>query len=271
MNKNRSEEPDFLYLDQDFLESRAGRPLRILSEHLGPQSRFDKYRIHDTIVFMGSARILSRQAAETGLQEAKMNGDGIKKADMACKMSSYYEETRQLAKKITNWSKTLDNTLCRFVVCTGGGPGLMEAANRGASEADGINVGLNIGLPHEQLGNPYVTRSLSLQFNYFFMRKFWFLYPAKALVIFPGGFGTLDELFEALTLVQTGKLGKHLPIVLYGSKFWDEVVNFKKLVEYGVIDQSDLNLFHISNSVDDAFLWLTGELQKRIPKSKKKS
>ncbi|GAB6051534.1 LOG family protein [Magnetospira thiophila] len=260
----QDDRPELYYLDDEFLESRDARPLRILSEHLGPQSRFEKYHITDTIVFMGSARTLPRETAETQLAAARANGspEALERAEMDLRMSRYYEEARQLAFRITNWSKTLDRPRRRFVVCTGGGPGIMEAANRGASEAKGLNVGLNIKLPHEQGGNPYTTHHLSLQFNYFFMRKFWFMYLAKALVIFPGGFGTLDELFETLTLVQTEKLNKPLPIVLYGTAFWDEVVDLEAMARYGTIDLKDLKLMHRSDTVDDAFEYLVKQLTR---------
>ncbi len=249
-----------IYLDEVFLESRDGRPLRILAEHLGPQARFEKLGITDTVVFMGSARIVSREAAAARLAEARAGQGDLKSAEAAFEMSRYYEAARQLAFKVTEWSKTLDHPRRRFVVCTGGGPGIMEAANRGASEARGLNVGLNIALPNEQSGNPYITRNLSIHFNYFFMRKFWFIYLAKALVMFPGGFGTMDELFEALTLVQTGRLQKPLPIVLFGGAFWDRVMDLAGMAEAGTIDLRDLDLLYRTDDVDDAFEFLTGEL-----------
>ncbi|HRK95669.1 MAG TPA: TIGR00730 family Rossman fold protein, partial [Rhodospirillales bacterium] len=176
------------------------------------------------------------------------------------RMARYYEDCRELARRLTEWSKGLEEKSRRFVVCTGGGPGIMEAANRGASEAKGLNIGLSISIPNEQCGNAYVTRNLGFEFHYFFMRKFWFVYLAKALVAFPGGFGTLDEVFEVLTLVQTGKLRKRLPIVLYGTAFWDAVLNLDALVEFGTISAKDLALFHRADSVDDAFAFITREL-----------
>ncbi|CCQ74866.1 LOG family protein [Magnetospira sp. QH-2] len=256
--------PELSYLDDSFLESRDGRPLRILAEHLGPQTRFEKHHITDTIVFMGSARTLPRVKAEKRLQKAldKDKKDKIKQAEIDLEMSRYYEDARELAYRMTEWSKKLDHSHKRFVVCTGGGPGIMEAANRGASEAKGLNVGLNIKLPHEQGGNPYTTHHLSFQFNYFFMRKFWFMYLAKALVIFPGGFGTLDELFETLTLVQTQKLTKPLPIVLYGSEFWNQVMNLEAMARWGTIDPADLKLMQRCDSVDDAFDYLVDQLNQ---------
>ncbi len=193
------------YQNPGFLSSKDARALRILSEYLEPKARFDHYRVDDTIVFMGSARIKSPEAAEEMLRKAKAGKDR-ERAEMALKMSAYYEAARELASRLTQWSKELDQVERRFVVCTGGGPGIMEAANRGAAEARGVNVGLTISLPVEEFDNPYVTRELAFHFHYFFMRKFWFSYLAKAVIVFPGGFGTLDELFELLTLVQTRKM-----------------------------------------------------------------
>jgi len=176
-------------------------------------------------------------------------------------MSRYYEDARELARRLTEWSKQLADDERRFVVCTGGGPGIMEAANRGASDAKGLNVGLTISLPQEEFDNRYVTRELSFRFHYFFMRKFWFAYLAKALAVFPGGFGTLDELFELLTLVQTKKMRKPMPIVLFGTEFWRDVVNFDALVRHGTIDARDLELVHRTDSVDEAFEWIIGQLR----------
>ncbi|MFC3229220.1 TIGR00730 family Rossman fold protein [Marinibaculum pumilum] len=243
------------YHDRNFLDSREGRGLRILSEYLEPQARFQKHRIHDTIVFMGSARTPSREQAEAMQGEAEPEA-----AARALEMSAYYEAARELARRMTEWSKGLADPERRFVVCTGGGPGIMEAANRGAAEADGANVGLTISIPMEEFDNPYITQELHCYFHYFFMRKFWFTYLAKGVVLFPGGFGTLDELFEILTLVQTRKMTKKLPIVLFGTSFWNEVVNFDALVRYGTISPGDLALFHSTDSVDDAYDFLTREL-----------
>ncbi|MEX2644396.1 MAG: TIGR00730 family Rossman fold protein [Acetobacterales bacterium] len=248
------------YNDPDFLNSRHARPLRILAEYHKPASRFERFDVNDTIVFMGSARTPSREAAEAAMAEAKRTGEGLEKAESDVKMSAYYEAARELARRITEWSKGLGEENRRFVVCTGGGPGIMEAANRGASEARGINVGLTISLPMEEFDNPYITRGLDLHFHYFFMRKFWFLYLAKAVVVFPGGYGTLDELFEILTLTQTQKIKKHMPVVLFGTGFWDEVVNLDALVRHGTISAKDLDLVHRTNSVDDAYDYLTAQL-----------
>ena len=218
------------YRNHKFLDEPDARPLRILSEYLYPLSHFKKERIHDTVVFFGSARTL-----EMGPQ------------------GRYYKEARELAKRMTLWSDGLDKGARRFVVCSGGGPGIMEAANRGAADAGGKTIGLNIGLPFEQRPNPFITPALNFEFHYFFMRKFWFAYLAKALVVFPGGFGTLDELTEILTLVQTQKLKKKMVILLYGTAFWKEILNFDALVRYGMISADDMELIHFADDVDTAF------------------
>jgi uncharacterized protein (TIGR00730 family) len=249
----RPERQPKAYLNRRFIESREGRGLRILAEYLEPLARFTRHRVDDTIVFMGSARLQSRENAEAALKEAEKKGEGVEAARTVLEMSAYYEAARALALRLTNWSKRLQDEEHRFVVCTGGGPGIMEAANRGASEAKGINVGLTISIPNEEFDNPYISRELHFHFHYFFMRKFWFVYLAKAVVLFPGGFGTLDELFEILTLVQTRKMRKRVPIVLFGVKFWDEVVNFNALVRHGTISPEDLDLFHKTDSIDEAY------------------
>ncbi len=248
------------YFNQRFLESRDARGLRILAEYVEPLSRFERLRVDDTIVFMGSARLKSREDATEALLQAEKTGEGVAAARTALELSAYYEDARELAHRLTVWSKGLQDEEHRFVVCTGGGPGIMEAANRGASEAKGLNVGLTISIPLDEFDNRYVSRELHFHFHYFFMRKFWFVYLAKAVVLFPGGFGTLDEMFEILTLVQTGKMRKRLPIVLFGAKFWDEVINFDALVRHGVISPEDLNLFYRTNSVDEAYELITRSL-----------
>lgn len=250
------------YRNEEFLSSRKARPLRILAEYLEPQSRFERYRVDDTVVFMGSARTLSRAQAEQELKAAEEGKGDIEKAKLQLEMSKYYEAARELARRLTEWSKALSDEERRFVVCTGGGPGVMEAANRGASEAKGINVGLTISLPCEEFDNAYITRELSFHFHYFFMRKFWFTYLAKAVIIFPGGFGTLDELFELLTLAQTRKIHKHLPIILFGEAYWSEVINFDTLVKYGNINPQDLSLIHRIDSVDEAYSFLIDHLSR---------
>ena len=215
---------ELAYQDASFMAGDDARPLRILAEYIAPMAAFQRARICDTIVFFGSARITP---------------DGP--------LGKYYDAARETARLVTAWSKGLASHTHRYVVCTGGGPGIMEAANRGASDAGGINVGLNIGLPHEQRPNPYITRGLSLEFHYFFMRKLWFALLARALVVFPGGFGTLDEMFEVLTLMQTQKVNRRIPVVLYGSEYWKEVVNFEALVKHGTIDREDMSLFHFAD------------------------
>jgi uncharacterized protein (TIGR00730 family) len=218
------------YKNEPFLDSPDARELRILSEYLQPLSHFRDEKVHDTIVFFGSARL-----SEEG------------------PLGRYYREARHLARLVTEWSDSLPHESRRFVVCTGGGPGIMEAANRGASDAGGKSVGLNIGLPFEQWPNEFITPDLSFEFHYFFMRKFWFAYLAKAMVIFPGGFGTLDEFFEILTLAQTQKLESKITLVLYGSEYWRDVVNFDALVKHGTISPEDLGLFSIADDPQTAF------------------
>jgi uncharacterized protein (TIGR00730 family) len=227
------------YRNAEFMDTPEARSLRILSEYLYPFSHFRNAKIHDTVVFFGSARIFESSS-----------------------MGRYYNEARELARRVTEWSKTLEKSSRHFVVCTGGGPGIMEAANRGAQDAGGKTVGLNIGLPMEQRPNPFITPELSFEFHYFFMRKFWFAYLAKALIVFPGGFGTLDELTEILTLVQTQKLVKKIVVMLYGTSYWKEILNFDALVKYGMISPSDLNLFHFCDDVDSAFHLLQDRLTK---------
>ncbi len=252
------------YKNIDFLKRREARTVRILAEYLEPETRFEDLKVSDTIVFFGSARVLSREDSEDRLKAAEEHGTDVdvKAAERRLAMSRYYEEARELAARLTTWSKELEKGRRRFVVCTGGGPGLMEAANRGASDAKGLNIGLNIAIPFEQHENPYISRELTFEFNYFFMRKFWFTYLAKALIAFPGGFGTMDEFFELMTLIQTHKLGKKIPIVLYGTDYWDKILNFDAMVEFGTISPEDLNLFQRLDTVDEAFDFITGELNK---------
>src|SRR5438477_3647345 len=232
------------YQALDFLESAEGRPVRILSEYLEPLRRFREQKIQDTVVFFGSARVDSRERAERALRTLRARGVSdadeqyireLNKSRRALEWARYYEDARELARLLTAWSLTLQSENHRFVVTSGGGPGIMEAANRGAREAGGKTIGLNIRLPFEQGANPYITDGLHFEFHYFFMRKFWFAYLAKALVVFPGGFGTCDELFELLTLVQTDKLSKQIAVLLYGSDYWDQVLNLKPMAEWGAI------------------------------------
>jgi len=252
------------YRNEAFLNSQAARSVRILSEYIEPQARFEELRIRDTIVVFGSSRILSREEAEKRLAEAERTGKDLDRARRQLELSRYYEATRELAARLTTWSKGLSGTDRRFVICSGGGPGIMEAANRGASEARGENIGLNISIPQEQNENPYITHRLAFEFHYFFMRKYWFAYLAKAFVIMPGGFGTLDEFMEILTLIQTQRIRKKCALVLFGSEYWDQVLKFQPLVDYGTIDPKDLELFHRSETVDDAYDYLTTWLTRNV-------
>jgi hypothetical protein len=255
------------YKNEEFLNSRNARSLRIQAEYLEPETRFEKFNVKDTIVFFGSARTKSRSQAQKALRQARKSSAPSKqivRAERDLKMSRYYEEARELSKRLTKWSKDLNNEgdERRFVICTGGGPGIMEAANRGASEAKGLNIGLNISLPFEQHENPYITHHLGFEFHYFFMRKFWFVYLAKMIVVFPGGFGTLDELFEVMTLDQTGKLTKPVKIVLYGENYWKDIINFEALAKYGTVSLDDLDMMYITDNVDEAFDYITSELSE---------
>ena len=258
------------YHDETFLDSTDARPIRILAEYLDPLRRFREENIQDTVVFFGSARVHSRSAAQRALlrltsatgRKRAGHAAAVKRSRKAVEWSRYYEDARQLAHKLTEWSLSLEEARRRFVVCSGGGPGIMEAANRGAYEAGGKTVGLNIRLPFEQGPNRYITKGLHFEFHYFFMRKFWFAYLAKALVIFPGGFGTLDEMFELLTLAQTQKLSKKLLVVLYGSEYWDAVLDVKPLVEWGAIEERDLGLLKRVDTPDAAFEALKRHLIK---------
>jgi uncharacterized protein (TIGR00730 family) len=257
------------YLDPQFLESEEARPLRILAEYLEPLGRFKAQDIQDTVVFFGSARIHSREAAEHALEQVMRAADSRVGGDIdpklirirkAVEWSRYYEEARELAKMLTEWSSTLDSEHHRFVVTSGGGPGIMEAANRGAHEAGGKSIGLNIKLPFEQGANPYITDGLQFEFHYFFMRKFWFAYLAKSLVVFPGGFGTLDEMFEILTLMQTEKLEKQIQIILYGTDYWDQILRLEPMAEWGAIGEHDMSLLQRTNTPDEAFELLKAHL-----------
>jgi uncharacterized protein (TIGR00730 family) len=238
MKPPRRNENILAYKNEEFLDSDAARPLRILAEYLEPLESFRREHINDTIVFFGSARL---------------SPDGP--------LGRYYEEARELARLVTAWSKSLPSHSHRYIVCTGGGGGIMEAANRGASDAGGKTIGLNIGLPHEQRPNPYITRELCFEFHYFFMRKLWFAHLARALVVFPGGFGTLDELTEILTLAQTGKLERQVPVLLYGSSYWKEIVDFDALVRHGMIDRKDLELFQYADDPATALRLLQASLE----------
>ncbi|HKP13491.1 MAG TPA: LOG family protein, partial [Blastocatellia bacterium] len=237
-----------------------------------PAGRMRRYHIRDTIVFFGSARSVSsevaaarldalrQRAAEAGAETPEFEAEQSR-AEYAVKLARYYDDAVELARRVTEWSKGLTSNH-HFIICSGGSGGMMEAANRGASLARGKTIGLNIELPFEQTVNPYVSRDLIFNFHYFFMRKFWFVYPAKALVVFPGGFGTMDEMFEVLTLIQTKKPGKTMPVILFGKAFWEEVINFDALIRWGVVSPQDLDIFHLTDSVNDAFAYLTSRLEE---------
>ena len=259
------------YRNLPFLESREARVIRILSEYFEPLRRFRREKVRNTIVFFGSSRALPRDVAEERLENLRSDAKKapraggqlsrkIKDAKVDLEMSRYYEDAIKLATMITKWSKRMERSK-QFVVCSGGGPGIMEAANRGAAEAGGKSVSLGISLPFES-PNTYNYPDLSFEFHYFFMRKFWFAYLAKVLIVFPGGFGTLDECMETLTLVQTKKLQKQLPIVLYGSRYWKKVLNFDAMVAHRVLDPADLNLFTYCDTPKEAFDTIKKELRR---------
>ena len=252
------------YFNEDFLGSPQGRSVRILSEYYGPLKKIKKNRIYDTIVFFGSARIKSRDEAENYLKKLDTSSSDKEKirAKKDLEMSRYYEDARVLSYKLTKWSKNLKSKKSRYIITSGGGGGIMEAANRGAKEAKGISIGLTISLPFEATSNEFISQDLDLKFHYFFMRKFWFIYLAKALVVWPGGFGTLDEVMELLTLIQTKKIKKRLPIVLFGSEFWNSVVNWNYLIECGTISEDDLDLFYISDNVEDVYNYITKYIEE---------
>jgi uncharacterized protein (TIGR00730 family) len=270
MNDNLKSAP-VAYQNEPFLNSPDGRILRMLAEYQEPLARFRREQIQDTVVFFGSARFQGSKAATQALADVEQNQAGkphaelneeLKRAHAGMNMARYYEDARKLAHMLTKWSITIPARRHRFVVTTGGGPGIMEAANLGAHEAGGKSIGLNIQLPFEQYPNEYITPSLNFQFHYFFMRKFWFAYLAKGLVIFPGGFGTMDELFEILTLAQTDKLAKKILIIIYGSEYWNKIINFQAFVDAGAVSAPDLELFKIVDDPHDAFEFLRDGLTK---------
>ena len=260
------------YENPRFLNSADGRILRILAEYQEPLARFRRERIQDTVVFFGSARFHSRSDADEALQVLEKpysaqpappeEQERLRMARAGVEMARYYEDARQLAHLLTEWASKIPGKRHRFVVTTGGGPGIMEAANRGAQEAGGKTVGLNIKLPFEQMPNPYITPELNFEFHYFFMRKLWFAYLAKALIVFPGGFGTFDELFEILTLAQTQKLAKQMTVLMYGSEYWKKVINFQALVDSAVISPGDLNLYQMVDSPEEGFEVLKENLSR---------
>jgi uncharacterized protein (TIGR00730 family) len=279
MTNDKNINGELSFLNPEFLKSVAARPIRILSEYIEPAERMRRARIRDTIVFFGSARALSPEEAERrmAMVRAELDSAGeitpvmkaeLARAEYAVRMSRYYRDAMELSRRVTEWSKSLTGNH-HFIVCSGGSGGMMEAANRGASLAGGKTVGLHIDLRTEEIVNPYVTPDLVFRFHYFFMRKFWFVYLAKALVIFPGGFGTMDELFEVLTLIQTKKPRKTMPIILFGAEFWNEIVNFDALLKWGMIGAEDLRLFLATDSVDEAFNYLKSRLEELYPSTEK--
>ncbi len=242
MDKKKADSPSIPFNNLDFLHSREARPIRIISEYIDPEVRFSKNGVHHTVVFFGSARI---------------------KEDKNSAMGRFYWDAEELAFRIATWSKKLKEESNKIFVCTGGGPGIMEAANRGADRAGEKTIGLNIQLPFEQQPNPYISPELNMEFHYFYMRKLWFLYQSKALIAFPGGYGTLDELFESLTLIQTQKVEKgNLPIVLFGTDFWKKLVNFEQMADLGLISPEDLSLFKFCDTVDEAYDYLIPRIEK---------
>ena len=250
------------YENLAFLRSRDARTVRILSEYLEPQARLRRRRIRNAIVFFGSSRTLpmaeaeQRYGAAASGRQAGVSIAEMRYAQRQIRLAAYYEDARELARRLTTWARETGHEN-ELVVCSGGGPGMMEAANRGAAEAGGQSVGLAISLPHEPAPNPYITPGLAVEFHYFFMRKFWFMYLARALVVFPGGYGTMDEMFEVLTLLQTRKVQRPVQVIVYGREYWDDVVDFEKLVEWGAISAADLELVHKVDDVEEAFALLT--------------
>jgi hypothetical protein len=263
-----SQFPKKAYKNPEFLNSPAARHIRILCEYEETRQRLMRERVHDTIVFFGSARtkdsaearqgLAEAQAAHTAAPEDAALTKALHRAEIVDRMSVYYDGARELSRRLTQWSQDRGRS---FLISSGGGPGIMEAANRGAADVEGgRSVGLGISLPFEQGVNAWVTPELAFEFHYFFIWKYWFLYQCKALVIFPGGFGTMDELFETLTLMQTGKIKRKIPIVLFGTDYWEKVVDLEAMAEFGTISTDDLDLLHRTNSVDDAFEYLTEAL-----------
>ncbi len=258
------------YNNSEFINSAGARELRILSEFIEPKLRFNKNKIIDTIVFFGSARIKSEKEAKAKLRELKKSDNKTSRkykneliaAERMLLMSRYYEDAVELSKRLTEWSMKLSEDEKRFIVCSGGGPGIMEAANKGAKLAGGDSIGLNISIPFEQFGNKYLKPESTFEFHYFFMRKFWFVYLAKALIVFPGGFGTLDEFMELLTLMQTKKIKKNMKVIVYDEKFWKQIINFDKLIEFGTVSKSDMKLFDFCSSIDEVYNKITKHFEK---------
>ncbi len=261
MEKKRKR-PEKAYKNLEFLNSPDARPIRILAEFIEPNVRLQKFKIHSTVVFFGSARVRPHETAKKELKEiaAEYESDPtpekerlLSAARLRLRLSKYYEEATELARLITEWAKIPNSRRQKLYVCTGGGPGIMEAANKGAALAKGKSLGLNISLPHEQEPNPYISEELMFEFHYFFMRKFWLVYMAKVLVIFPGGFGTLDEMTEVLTLLQTKKIHRPLPIIIFGQDYWKEIIDVEAMARWGTIAYEDLKMFQFVNTAEEAF------------------
>jgi len=248
LKRNSGKKPPKAYRNPDFLNSPDARTIRMLAEYNEPLARFRKYGIKNLLVFFGSARTPDPSQADAGNEIEK-------------KQAQYYADTVELSRKMTEWSFIEGTKKQKHYICSGGGPGIMEAANKGAALAGGKSVGLNISIPMEQTPNPYIDEDLMFEFHYFFIRKFWFVYLAKAVVVFPGGFGTLDELMEVLTLIQTNKLSKQIPIVIYGSEYWNDVLNIPAMIKWGTISKEDLDLMYFTNEVDDAFNYLVKNIK----------
>jgi uncharacterized protein (TIGR00730 family) len=264
------------YQDDEFLNSSDGRTVRMITEYLQPKSKFKKFKVMDTIVFFGSARLKSKRDAlkdyntvrSFNPKQTENFAKKLREAQLYVDMSKYYEDAVELSRRLTEWSLNLETNANRFIVCTGGGPGIMEAANKGAKKAGGYSIGLNISIPFEQYVNPFVTPDLSFEFHYFFMRKFWFAYLSKALIVFPGGFGTMDEMFEILTLVQTAKIRKKIAVIIYDKKYWSKIINFDALVDMGMISKSDLSVFSMCDTIDEAYDSVIKHLKKYYSKEK---
>lgn len=272
MSQHENTRPPKAYTNLEFVHSPDARPLRILAEFMEPLHRFRAQNVKDTVVFFGSARIRTPEVAQAQVDaaHARLEAEGsspevdalLARALGALRLARYYDDAVELARLLTEWSQSLPTHERHFLVCSGGGPGIMEAANKGASLADGKSIGLNISIPFEQNPNPYISPELNFEFHYFFMRKFWFVYLAKALIVFPGGFGTLDEMMEVLTLVQTRKVSKPLPIVVFGKEYWDDIINLEAMAKWGTISREDIKLLHFSDSPQEAFDYLKGRLEE---------
>lgn len=272
MSQHENTRPPKAYTNLEFVHSPDARPLRILAEFMEPLHRFRAQNVKDTVVFFGSARIRTPEAAQAQVDaaQARIQAEGsspegdalLARALGGLRLARYYDDAVELARLLTEWSQSLPTHERHFLVCSGGGPGIMEAANKGASLADGKSIGLNISIPFEQNPNPYISPELNFEFHYFFMRKFWFVYLAKALIVFPGGFGTLDEMMEVLTLVQTRKVSKPLPIVVFGKEYWDDIINLEAMAKWGTISREDIKLLHFSDSPQEAFEYLKARLEE---------